>query len=61
MTKTLLVTGSSSLIGSEVCAYFARELGYAVHGLDNNHRALDVHAHAQRVARHLAEGSVYDV
>src|SRR5579863_8236953 len=38
--KTLLVTGSSGLIGSEVCAYFARELGYRVHGLDNNQRAV---------------------
>ena len=38
--KTLLVTGSSGLIGSEVCHYFARELGYAVHGLDNNQRAV---------------------
>ena len=37
--KTLLVTGSSGLIGSEVCSYFARELGYAVHGVDNNQRA----------------------
>ena len=36
MSKTLLVTGSSGLIGSEVCAYFARELGYTVHGVDNN-------------------------
>ena len=25
--KTILVTGSSGLIGSEVCSYFARELG----------------------------------
>ena len=38
--KTLLVTGSSGLIGSEVCAYFARELGYTVHGIDNNQRAV---------------------
>ena len=38
--KTLLVTGSSGLIGSEVCAYFARELGYTVHGVDNNQRAV---------------------
>ena len=30
MAKTLLVTGSSGLIGSEVCAHFARELGYEV-------------------------------
>jgi len=40
MPKTLLVTGSSGLIGSEVCAYFARELGYSVHGIDNNQRAV---------------------
>jgi CDP-paratose 2-epimerase len=36
--RLLLVTGSSGLIGSEMCAYFAAE-GYAVHGLDNNQRA----------------------
>src|SRR5687767_281012 len=40
MSKTLLVTGSSGLIGSEVCAYFARELGYTIHGVDNNQRAV---------------------
>ncbi|HEY5079816.1 MAG TPA: NAD-dependent epimerase/dehydratase family protein [Opitutaceae bacterium] len=40
MQKTLLVTGSSGLIGSEVCSYFARELGYRVHGVDNNQRAV---------------------
>lgn len=40
MPKTLLVTGASGLIGSEVCAYFARELGYAIHGVDNNQRAV---------------------
>jgi len=34
----LLVTGSSGLIGSEVCAYFAAQ-GWAVHGADNNGRA----------------------
>jgi CDP-paratose 2-epimerase len=39
-SKTILVTGSSGLIGSEVCVYFARELGYQVHGLDNNQRAV---------------------
>ncbi len=38
--KKVLVTGSSGLIGSEVCAYFARELGYQIHGLDNNQRAV---------------------
>jgi len=40
MAKILLVTGSSGLIGSEVCTYFARELGYTVHGVDNNQRAV---------------------
>jgi CDP-paratose 2-epimerase len=40
MPKTLLVTGSSGLIGSEVCAYFGRELGYTIHGVDNNQRAV---------------------
>jgi CDP-paratose 2-epimerase len=38
--KTILVTGSSGLIGSEVCSFFARELNYRVHGLDNNQRAI---------------------
>ena len=36
--KTILVTGSSGLIGSEVVAYFARE-GWQVLGIDNNMRA----------------------
>ena len=37
--KKVLVTGSSGLIGSEVCVYFAK-LGYQVHGVDNNQRAV---------------------
>jgi CDP-paratose 2-epimerase len=36
--STLLVTGSSGLIGSEVVSYFCR-LGWEVHGVDNNMRA----------------------
>lgn len=36
--KTLLVTGSSGLIGSEVVSYFAN-LKWHVHGIDNNMRA----------------------
>ncbi len=39
MQKKLFVTGSSGLIGSEVCIYFAQQ-GYTVHGLDNNQRAV---------------------
>jgi CDP-paratose 2-epimerase len=34
----ILVTGSSGLIGSEVCTYFAKQ-GWKVHGIDNNGRA----------------------
>jgi CDP-paratose 2-epimerase len=37
--KKLLVTGSSGLIGSEVCIHFA-ELGWMIHGVDNNQRAV---------------------
>ena len=40
MTQRLLITGSSGLIGSEVCHYFSRELGYEIHGVDNNQRAV---------------------
>lgn len=36
--KRMLVTGSSGLIGSEVCAYFHGQ-GWLVHGVDNNTRA----------------------
>jgi CDP-paratose 2-epimerase len=35
----LLVTGSSGLIGSEVCVHFASK-GWEIHGLDNNQRAV---------------------
>ncbi len=35
---TMLVTGSSGLIGSEVVSYFS-PLGWSVHGADNNMRA----------------------
>ncbi|MEO7216456.1 NAD-dependent epimerase/dehydratase family protein [Mucilaginibacter sp.] len=38
-TKKLLVTGSSGLIGSEVCYHFAG-LGWEIHGVDNNQRAI---------------------
>ncbi len=55
----VLVTGSSGLIGSEVCTYFARELGCSVHGLDNNQRAIffgpqgDTRWNQQRLLREL--------
>jgi CDP-paratose 2-epimerase len=37
--KKLLVTGASGLIGSEVCVHFAN-LGWEIHGVDNNQRAV---------------------
>ena len=37
--KKLVVTGSSGLIGSEVCTYFA-ENGWMVYGIDSNQRAV---------------------
>ncbi|MDR2562570.1 MAG: NAD-dependent epimerase/dehydratase family protein [Prevotellaceae bacterium] len=37
--KSLIVTGSSGLIGSEVCVHFAN-LGWKIHGIDNNQRAI---------------------
>ena len=37
--KKLLVSGSSGLIGSEVCLHFASH-GWQIHGVDNNQRAV---------------------
>ncbi len=39
MKKRILVTGSSGLIGSEVCRYFAAQ-GWSIAGVDNNERAV---------------------
>jgi CDP-paratose 2-epimerase len=56
--QSILVTGSSGLIGSEVCAFFA-SLGYKVHGIDNNQRAVffgpqgDTRSNQQRLQREL--------
>jgi CDP-paratose 2-epimerase len=61
MNKTILVTSSSGLIGSEVCLYFGRELGYTVHGVDNNQRAVffgpegDTRWNQERLERELSE------
>jgi CDP-paratose 2-epimerase len=37
--KKIIVTGSSGLIGSEVCKYFDDQ-GWSIHGFDNNQRAV---------------------
>ncbi len=39
MSQLILVTGSSGLIGSEVCLFFGRQ-GCTIHGIDNNQRAV---------------------
>ncbi|MEO7412441.1 MAG: NAD-dependent epimerase/dehydratase family protein, partial [Opitutaceae bacterium] len=58
MPKTILVTGSSGLIGSEVCVHFT-SLGYRVHGVDNNQRAVffgpsgDTRWNQQRLTKEL--------
>jgi CDP-paratose 2-epimerase len=58
LRHTVLVTGASGLIGSEVCSYFAR-LGREVHGVDNNQRAVffgpegDTRWNQQRLEREL--------
>ena len=38
-TKKILITGSSGLIGSEVCRYFSQR-GWQINGIDNNQRAV---------------------
>jgi len=38
-SKSLLVSGSCGLIGSEVCSFFARH-GFQITGIDSNHRAV---------------------
>lgn len=59
--KTILVTGSSGLIGSEVSSYFSKQLGYKIHGVDNNQRATffgpagDTRWNQQRLASELNE------
>lgn len=37
--KKILITGSSGLIGSEVCVHFD-SIGWEIHGVDNNQRAV---------------------
>lgn len=62
----LLVTGSSGLIGSEVCCFFA-EKGFAVQGVDNNQRAVffgpqgDTRWNQQRLASTLPDFSHHEL
>jgi CDP-paratose 2-epimerase len=57
--KTILVTGLSGLIDSEVCRFFGRK-GFEIHGIDNNQRAVffgpqgDTRWNQQRLEREIA-------
>ena len=67
MLPKLLITGSSGLIGSEVCHYFSRELGYEIHGVDNNQRAVffgpsgDTRWNQQRLQQDIKEFTHHEV
>ncbi|MBU6301847.1 MAG: NAD-dependent epimerase/dehydratase family protein [Verrucomicrobia bacterium] len=65
---SLLVTGSSGLIGSEVCAWFASpDRAWRIHGVDNNQRAVffgpqgDTRWNQQRLTRALPGFSHHEV
>ena len=65
-SKSLLVTGSSGLIGSEVCSYFSAQ-GWAIHGVDNNSRAIffgpsgDTRWNQKRLERELPNFSHHEL
>lgn len=62
--KKLLVTGSSGLIGSEVCTHFAAK-DWEIHGLDNNQRAIffgpqgDTRWNQKRLSSQLGEQFIH--
>lgn len=64
--KSVLVTGSSGLIGSEVCLYFSAR-GWKIHGLDNNQRAVffgpqgDTRWNQQRLAATISDFTHHEV
>ncbi len=64
--KKLLVTGSSGLIGSEVCVHFGGQ-EWEVHGIDNNQRAVffgdkgDTRWNQQRLEKTLANFKHHEV
>jgi CDP-paratose 2-epimerase len=66
MAKSLLVTGSSGLIGSEVVMFFS-EAGWNVHGVDNNMRASffgptgDTRWNQERLARECANFTHHEI
>lgn len=66
MSQTILVTGASGLIGSEVALYFHRH-GFKIHGIDNNQRAIffgpqgDTRWNQQRLSQEIANYSHHEI
>lgn len=64
--ETVLITGSSGLIGSEVALYFSKR-GCAIHGVDNNQRAVffgpqgDTRWNQERLARAISAYSHHEL
>src|SRR5579871_35560 len=64
--RTMLVTGSCGLIGSEVCTHFARK-GFRIVGIDNNQRAVffgpegDTRWSRERLTREIPEYTHYAI
>jgi CDP-paratose 2-epimerase len=64
--KHILITGSSGLIGSEVATFFS-SMGYKVHGIDNNQRAVffgpegDTRWNQARLEKTLKNFSHYEI
>lgn len=62
----ILVTGSSGLIGSEVCSYFGQR-GHQINGVDNNQRAIffgpqgDTSWRLSQLVENLPDYSHYDL
>lgn len=64
--KRILITGSSGLIGSEICLYFHQH-GYELHGIDNNQRAVffgpqgDTTWNQNRLQKHIPDLKIHPI
>lgn len=66
MSSSILITGSSGLIGSEVALFFHRH-GYNIHGVDNNQRAVffgpqgDTRWNLQRISEEMGNYQHHEI
>lgn len=66
MSQSILITGSSGLIGSEVALFFHRH-GFTIHGVDNNQRAVffgpqgDTRWNLQRISREMGNYQHHEI